>query len=413
MDTLSWDLGNPQGQVKIFNQNCNFGLPGCENWHPMKGPMATQTLVGIIGDEPFHWRGDRDDLPEFNGAFIGLMGDDTMLTPSQMDEFVSFIETITPPPNPFRNINGSLPSSFPNGGNPQTGQNLFNTVPFDGGVFTCVFCHALPTGTNGVIISGNLLQEAQSMKIPQLRNLYEKTGFAPGSQTNSRGFGFVHDGSIPTLFQFLQFPGFNFAAGAAGNQQRRDVEAFLMCFATDTHAAVGVQATLPGTGAPGQPATVGDLAALAGGGTVGLVVKGRLEGEERGWYLTGPGMFQSDRIDETASLADLQSAAGPGSELTFTAVPAGSQERIGVDRDQDGFYDRDEIDAGSDPADPISTPENVGDLNGDGIVAVADLLVLLASWGPCPSPPGPCPADLDGDGSVGITDLLIQLGNWG
>ncbi len=25
-------------------------------------------------------------------------------------------------------------------------------------------------------------------------------------------------------------------------------------------------------------------------------------------------------------------------------------------RDEDGFYDRDELDAGSDPADPLSTP---------------------------------------------------------
>jgi hypothetical protein len=30
--------------------------------------------------------------------------------------------------------------------------------------------------------------------------------------------------------------------------------------------------------------------------------------------------------------------------------------RVGVDRDEDGFFDRDELDAGSDPADPSSTP---------------------------------------------------------
>jgi hypothetical protein len=29
---------------------------------------------------------------------------------------------------------------------------------------------------------------------------------------------------------------------------------------------------------------------------------------------------------------------------------------MGVDRDEDGFFDRDEIDGGSDPADPGSTP---------------------------------------------------------
>ena len=55
----------------------------------------------------------------------------------------------------------------------------------------------------------------------------------------------------------------------------------------------------------------------------------------------------------------------------------------------------------------------VGDLDGDGVVGVLDLLALLAAWGPCPDPPDRCPPDLDSDGSVGITDLLLLLGNWG
>jgi hypothetical protein len=37
-------------------------------------------------------------------------------------------------------------------------------------------------------------------------------------------------------------------------------------------------------------------------------------------------------------------------------VPKGTEQRIGVDEDEDGFFDRDELDAGSDPADPISRP---------------------------------------------------------
>ncbi len=49
-----------------------------------------------------------------------------------------------------------------------------------------------------------------------------------------------------------------------------------------------------------------------------------------------------------------------------------------------------------------------GDLDGDGLVGVTDLLALLSSWGNCPG----CPADLDGDGTVGMTDLLALLGNW-
>jgi hypothetical protein len=53
------------------------------------------------------------------------------------------------------------------------------------------------------------------------------------------------------------------------------------------------------------------------------------------------------------------------------------------------------------------------DIDGDGAVGVADLLGLLAAWGPCPDPPADCLADIDGDGNVGATDFLTLLANWG
>lgn len=52
-----------------------------------------------------------------------------------------------------------------------------------------------------------------------------------------------------------------------------------------------------------------------------------------------------------------------------------------------------------------------GDLNGDGVVNVADLLILLAAWGPCPRATE-CPADLNNDGVVDATDLLQLLAKW-
>ncbi len=53
-----------------------------------------------------------------------------------------------------------------------------------------------------------------------------------------------------------------------------------------------------------------------------------------------------------------------------------------------------------------------GDLDGDWLVGVSDLLLLLGAWGPCPDPPDPCAGDLDADGIVGVGDLLIVLANW-
>ncbi len=49
------------------------------------------------------------------------------------------------------------------------------------------------------------------------------------------------------------------------------------------------------------------------------------------------------------------------------------------------------------------------DLDGDDAVGAADLLILLASWGPCKG----CPADINHDGMVGSSDLLFILSLWG
>src|SRR5205085_8794262 len=102
MDQTSWDLGNPAGLMKSFDQTCEtFGglLNGnCGDYHPMKGPMMTQTLQGIIGIEPFHWRGDRDNLAEFNPAFVGLLGNDRQISDVQMQQFSDFLASIHFPP---------------------------------------------------------------------------------------------------------------------------------------------------------------------------------------------------------------------------------------------------------------------------------------------------------------------------
>jgi len=51
----------------------------------------------------------------------------------------------------------------------------------------------------------------------------------------------------------------------------------------------------------------------------------------------------------------------------------------------------------------------LGDVDGDWDVDTADLLGLLAAWGPNEGHP----ADFNGDGTVNTTDLLALLGNWG
>ena len=150
---------------------------------------------------------------------------------------------------------------------------------------------------------------------------------------------------------------------------------------------------------------------IAGGNSVGLIVKGTIDGIGRGFVFQG-GVFRSDRADEpTRTAAALLALATTGGELTYTVVPAGSQLRLGIDRDLDGFLDRDEMDAGTDPADSASIPgvcvADISPAIPDGLVNGADLAVLLSAWGT------PGLTDLDGSGSTEAADLALLLGAWG
>jgi subtilisin family serine protease len=50
-----------------------------------------------------------------------------------------------------------------------------------------------------------------------------------------------------------------------------------------------------------------------------------------------------------------------------------------------------------------------GDANGDGVVDVADILLVIKQYGPCPG----CSGDFDGDDVVGVNDILILIAAYG
>ena len=401
-DGLAWELGNPAGEMKTFNQTCLGVLPGgeCSDWHPMKGPMVTQTLKGIIGTEPLHWRGDREDLAAFNGAFVSLLGSDGLLTSAEMSAFEDFIASVKYPPNPNRDRNDSLTTNV-GGNNAIQGEVMFRTSLFDNNVLTCNTCHSLPNGTDQQILPANLPQRSapQVMKIPQLRATLYKIGFDKTSLESDRGFGFQNDGVFDTVENFLQGDAFTFPRGRIGDQDRQDVTAFLLSLSTDTHAAVGVQVTQNGTNNSDPPvsALISQLLGLAQQNAVGLVVKGRVNGVARGYAYVGDNQFQSDKVGQTVSASTLRTMAVPTNELTWTVVPKGSEIRIGIDRNSNGIYDGDEL---------ISCP---ADLNHDHVIDLSDLALLLSNYG-CT---GQCAGDVNGDGRTDLADLGSLLSQYG
>jgi hypothetical protein len=418
LDSLAWDLGNPDGDLLdnpgpfasvLFN--LITGQPIDPVFHPMKGPMATQSLRGLANHGPMHWRGDRtggNDAPnaqpdsgtfderaafkKFQVAFAGLLGRSGPISDEDMEKFTDFALQITYPPNPNQPLD-NVPTP-----DQAAGHQLFNTVNggipacFDSscGVLTCASCHTLDPHANPGTAAPGLFGTSskytfdfnpQLFKIPHLRNLYQKVGmfgnpanlgFLPGDNDfmgeQVRGFGFIHDGSVDTIFRFHHGISFSELAtgignggislGPEGDVQRRQLEAFILAFPTNLAPIVGQQATLTASTAPAVGPRVNLLIQRADAGECDLVAKTWMFGSEVGFVYVGGGQFASDRqalphVDDAALRSLATSWNRP---VTYTCAPLGSGVRVGVDLDGDGFWDGDERDAGSDPADPHSTP---------------------------------------------------------
>jgi len=378
LDDLAWDLGNPDESVLVNLNPFRLGPLGDPNFHPMKGPMTTQTLRGMDTHGPMHWRGDRSGANDpggsaadefaafmrFNPAFEGLIGRKTELSHEEMAKFTEFILQVKLPPNPIRNLDNSLTAQQ------QAGRDFY-FGPISDTVFNCNGCHVLNPaqgffGTDGQMTFEG---ETQHFKVAHLRNVYTKIGMfgmpdIPGIQGGGnnnhrgdqiRGFGVLHDGSVDGVFRFIsgavfQFPG--------GGPQKREVESFMFAFDTNLAPVVGQQITLTDSNAGVADPRVDLLVQRAAAGECDLVVKGTIAGEPRGAVRLPSGDFQTDRSGDAplTEVALRALATTPGQALTFTAVPPGSGHRIGIDRDRDGALDGDELDAGTDPGSDLSLP---------------------------------------------------------
>jgi DNA-binding beta-propeller fold protein YncE len=369
LDSLAWDLGDPTGSV--LNNPLDPGpAGGGADFHPMKGPMTTQTLRGMDTHGSMHWRGDRTggndevnstpngdggaynerlSFSKFNAAFEGLLGRSGPLTTTEMDQYTDFILQVTLPPNPIRNLDDALTASQSNGRD-------FYLNQVSDIVTTCNGCHVLnPSdgffGTSGL---SSFEGEPQHLKVPHLRNMYAKIGmfgmpwvpfFNAGNNgpqgDQIRGFGFLHDGSTDSLLRFLNAALFGFPGG---DPQRRDVEQFLFAFDSNLKPVVGQQVTLSNSSPSAASTRANLLVARANAGDCDLVIKGNLGGLQRGAVHVSGTDFQIDGNDFGILPESVirSNALTAGDTLTYTAVPPGDGTRIGVDQDEDTVLNADD-----------------------------------------------------------------------
>jgi YVTN family beta-propeller protein len=359
MDQLAWDLGNPDAAME---PNPNQYVPRSPkttlNFHPMKGPMTTQTLRGIVDSGPQHWRGDRTGqhretvngvlesveaaaFKEFNPAFVGLVGRAKELPAQDMQLFTDFAMALTPPPNPVRQLNNALTQAQ------ARGRDTYFNIDDITGIGSCNHCHSLDPvqrqfGTGG-LMSFEGAGIAENFKVPHFRNAYAKVGMfgtsgvlGDGSYQGNqiKGFGYLHDGSIATLLDFFASSTFQFPAPEAQNQA--DIVRFVMVADSNMAPIVGQQVTVD---ARAGAAVLARLDLLERRASIteprpecDLIARGVLDAlrysalrQDDGRYLDTDGATRDgSEVRSEAMMA--------GNVLTFSCVPPGSGERLALDR---------------------------------------------------------------------------------
>ena len=340
-DELAWDLGDQNGFMETLTTTLPpLGTTQSIVIHPMKGPLMTQTLRGLEGQAPLHWRGDRPTFSHFNGAFTTLLGG-ANLSPADMSALQTFVETIRYHPNPNQKLDRSLPATL-NGGNPSAGQNTFFNETYQTNL-SCVSCHNQPSGGASFIIPALALQQSQPFKVAQLRNVYQKRYFTRSANVVSlSGFGLIHDGQDPDLINF--FTRSVFGTFSTDTTRKRNLAAFMECFDTGTAPACGQCLTVTTATLAASSAAWTTLEARAAVGDIDLTVVANINHERRSFlYAPAQQIYLPDRTDSaTWTKASLQASLSTGVTLNLLGTIPGTGMKSALDHDENGLLDGNE-----------------------------------------------------------------------
>jgi len=421
-DQLAWTL-TPEANIPIPSPFSTFEITTSLNlttFPNVKGALVTQSLQGLVNSEmggsgfhfasnaPYHWRGDKPTVQDFNEAFENLLGGER-LPAADIAALESFVNSVHYPPNPGqpveRTYSGSLgdPDLETDGDGARRGLKLFHIQPTPEvadlfGGRSCSQCHSLPVGSNNRMTTALRLDldgvsgdEDMILETAALRGMRQKEAtleFAPdvgvtaSSDLQSGDFGMARHGG--TGRSIVEFHDLVAAQNPGSEAALTDINAYIREFDSGVAPMVGRSI---GVLAPNliPQAEVNEMEDQVREANVGLAVRYRGEdGTLRGfWYrvlgTTGEYVDVDDPAGPTFDLNGLQGlmdADDPGTEdevMEFIATPLGSERRVASPTG----INEPAYSAASPP-----TPSNVLLIGTSPNTANADVPTLLKNWDP-------------------------------
>ncbi|MCB9915436.1 MAG: YncE family protein [Planctomycetes bacterium] len=359
VDGIAWDLGGYLDAEGVQPYQMAFPIDN-------KGPLVTQSTRRLKEVGPYHWRGEKKSLLDFNGTFTALMERVENGQPQDLGVkfryITQYMETLAIGPNPRELANRTLTPQE------QEGLSLFQLRPVVQGM-TCNDCHTLPLGTRGEIADNRSEGLAPSGVVPSLREVGEKSSprhvvGGPFGVRTEAGIAFGHTGVRTSIEEMIR--AHTTPSSSSGPQapplsasEIEKITAFLEAFDTGHAPAAATQVTATAANQASFVANVlQPLELQAQHGACDLVFHfGPID-------FQGHTVYMSGRYDPASGVwipasttlaplsdADLMAQAAAGRPVTFRGVPPFVGEPFALDRDVDGLYDLDELLAGTNPED--------------------------------------------------------------
>ena len=351
-DGLTWDLSEYLDPEGTPNDELQFGVD-------IKGPMVSQSVRALREIGPYHWRGERDRLRQFNGTFRNLFEHTENGEPSTIGGgffyIEQYLEELAIAPNPKQPLDRQYtPAQL-------AGADIFLNKPVQNGQ-SCGSCHTLPLGTNNEIVQTFRGGDSPTIVVPQLRAVQRKLnqpidlGATFGMRTEL-GAGLNHAGSaadIQSVAMELDEGGDPLFLVSSGEANR--LADFIEALDTGLAPSTGYQVTMHADNV--DEVVAGDLAFLMSQADDGHCDLVYITGPEylldrsafaTGTYLPRTGTFAQGSVTlPDLTVPQMVAKAMQGRPVTFIGVAGLRGKVMGIDRDNDGMRDLDEQAAGTD-----------------------------------------------------------------